>query len=161
MDVSFSPTQIFAGNSVQGGYDRIAGIVSARTDTSLTVPSASLITNAGVTDYVSDAATITLGAGTAVTVPGQTTLASNTEQQISVGSWLDAFGTVTGNGGGNATPFATLSSDEMDVPISGPAAGSRHQITIGAEAIDVSGLTSDLLIEPSTGSSQVFAIAHA
>ncbi len=63
--------------------------------------------------------------------------------------------------GGNATPLATLSSDEMDIPSSGTAAGSRHQITIGAEAIDVSGLTSDLLIETSTASTQVIAIAHA
>jgi hypothetical protein len=272
-DVSFSPTQVFAGTSVQGGFDRISGIVTARTDTTLTVPTASLITSAGVQYFVSGVATITLGAGTAVTVPGQSGLASNTEQQISVGSWIDAFGTVTGNGGGNvamdvtagrvrigntvtagtftsagtdvltigldtlsgrliapfvfnylpanfqvttnaldtsglvanepvqftgtmapfgtttsdftatslsdpttisaelvldfgsggsATPFATLASDQMDIPISGIAAGGRHQIWVGAPPpVDVSTLPSDLLIEPSTASTQVFAIAHA
>jgi hypothetical protein len=276
-DVSFSPTQIFAGTSVQGGFDRISGVVSARTDTTLTVPTASLITNAGVQYFATGVATITLGAGTAVTVPGQTGLASNTEQQISVGSWIDAFGTVTGNGGGNvamdvtagrvrlentvasglftsagtgtvaidltapgatlggravtpfvfvnslpasfqvttntldtsglvaagpveftglvasfgaappdftaislsdpttisaelvldwgsggnATPFAQLSSDEMDIPIAGTGAGPRHQIAVGAQTVDVSGLPADLLIEPSTASTQVYAIAHA
>jgi hypothetical protein len=277
-DVSFSPTQVFAGTSVQGGFDRIAGIVAARTDTSLTVPTATLITSAGVEYYVSGAATITLGAGTAVTVPGQTGLASNTEQMISVGSWIDAYGTVTGNGGGNvamdvtagrvrlennvasgtftsagtdsagtaqvtiqlatlsgrlitpflfvntqpasfqvstsaldtsgliasgpaeftglvspfgetspdftaisvadpttisaelvldfgsggsATPFATLSSDEMDIPLAGTGAGSRHQIFIGAFTVQVPAQPGDLLIEPSTAATQVYAIAHA
>ncbi len=256
-DVTFSPTLVFAGSSVQGGFDRISGIVTARTDTTLTVPTASLITSAGLQYFVS----------------GQTGISSNTEQQISVGSWIDAFGAVTRNGGGNvamdvtagrvrigntvaagtftsagtsvvtigldtlsgrliapfvfnylpanfqlttnaldssglvanepvqftgtmapygtttadfaatslsdpttisaelvldfgsagsATPFATLASDQLDIAISGIAAGGRHQIWVGAPPpVEVSTLTSDLLIEPSTASTQVFAIAHA
>ena len=49
--------------------------------------------------------------------------------------------------GGNATPFATPSSDVMDIPLSGTGAGKRRQIVVGAEVVDVSGLPSDLLIE--------------
>ena len=281
-DVSFSPTQIFAGSSVQGVGDRISGIVTARSANTLTVPTATLISSAGAESFVSGVATITLGASTAVTVPSQGALASNTTQQISVGSRIDAFGTVSANGGGNvaldastgrvrlentvasglvtsvalgsvnvdltastatvptatlggravapftfvnsnpaqyqvttggldisgltagvpakltglvtsygaappdfnasaladpttidaelvldwgsagsATPFAALSSSEIDLAVGGAGAGLRHQIAVGAQIVDVSTLPTDLLIVPSAASTQVFAIVHA
>jgi Domain of unknown function (DUF4382) len=276
-DVSFTPTQIFAGSSVQGASDRISGIVAARSANTLTVPTATLISSAGAESFVSGVATITLGASTAVTVPDQSGLGSDTSQQVSVGSRIDAFGTVTANGGGNvaldasaghvrlgntvasglvtsaatglvnvdltglgatlggrsvlpfvfvnsvpalyqvntggldisnlaagvpaeltglvasygatspdftataladpttinaelvldwgsagrASPFAALSSSEIDLAVAGAGAGIRHQIAVGAQLVDVSKLPTDVLIVPSTSSTQVFAIAHA
>ncbi|MFI4890456.1 MAG: hypothetical protein ACHQIL_07985 [Steroidobacterales bacterium] len=100
--VSFTPTQVWGAGSVQGGgLDRISGIVTARNGNTLTVPGATWITSAGGVSFVSGVVTITLGAGTAVTVPGQDSVQSNSTQQISVGSSIDAFGTATASGGGN------------------------------------------------------------
>ena len=276
-DVLFTPTQIFAGSSVQGIGDRISGIVTARSANTLTVPTATLISSAGAESFVSGVATITLGASTAVTVPDQGTFGSNTSQQISVGSRIDAFGTVTASGGGNvaldasagrvrlentvasglvtavvagqvnidltslgatlggravapfqfvnsnpasyqvvtsaldisnlaagvpvqltglttsygaappdftataladpttinaelvldwgsagsSTPFASLTSSEIDLAVTGTGAGLRHQIAVGAQIVYVSAPLTDVLIVPSASSTQVFAIVHA
>ncbi len=102
--VSFTPTQIWAGSSVQGGgLDRISGVVTARNGTSLTVPSATWTTSAGVTSYLSGAATIVGGAGTAVLLPAQAGLQNNSAAQVSVGSVIDAFGTATEGTSGNVS----------------------------------------------------------
>jgi hypothetical protein len=101
-NVSFTPTQIWAGSSVQGGgFDRISGVVTARNGNTLTVPGATWTTNAGVTSYLSGAATITGGAGTAILLPAQAGLQNNSGTQVSVGSVIDAFGTATEGTSGN------------------------------------------------------------
>jgi hypothetical protein len=106
--VSFTPTQVWAGSSVQGGgLDRISGVVTARSGNSLTVPAATWITSAGGESFVSGAATITLGDATAVTLPGQDGAQSNTLAQISVGSWIDAFGSASSLGTGSVALDAT------------------------------------------------------
>jgi hypothetical protein len=94
--VSFTPTQILAGSSVQGGgYDRISGVVTARNGNALTVPSATWTTSAGVTSYVHGTTTITGGPGTAIILPAQAAVQANSGEQVSVGSVIDAFGTAT------------------------------------------------------------------
>jgi hypothetical protein len=62
---------------------------------------------------------------------------------------------------GSSTPFAALSSSDLDLPIASAGAGQRHQIAVGAQIVDVSTLPTDLQIVPSAASTQVFAIAHA
>jgi hypothetical protein len=64
-------------------------------------------------------------------------------------------------GAGTATPFTTYSSSAIDVDPSNASIGTRHAIQIGAESINIVGIASDPLIEPSSsGSNLVFAIGH-
>jgi trimeric autotransporter adhesin len=64
-------------------------------------------------------------------------------------------------GTGTAAPFVTYSSTEIDVNASNSAIGTRHVIQVGAESINIVGMASDPLIEPSSTSSYLlFAIAH-
>jgi hypothetical protein len=103
-NVSFTPTQIWAGSSVQGGgFDRISGVVTARSGNTVTVPGATWTTNAGVTSYVSGTASITGGTGTAILLLAQAGVQSNSVAQVSVGSVIDAFGTATEGSSGNVT----------------------------------------------------------
>lgn len=271
-DITFAPTQIYAGSSVQGGADRITGIVTARSGNTLTVPTATLISAAGVESFVSGVATITLGTATTVTLAGQAAAGGNSTAQISIGSTIDAFGTASVSGGGNvalnasaglvrlenttaagavttpgtgslyanlynldgrnagtfdfvlanpgqylvdtgaldltnavqnasviltgltadfgstspdftasalldpttinaelvldfgaagsAVPFAAISSSELDMLISVAGAGSRHQVAVGGQVLDVTQMTAGLIVVPSSTSTLVYAIAH-
>ncbi len=101
-NVSFTPTQILAGSSVQGGgFDRISGVVTARNGSTLTVPSATWTNSAGLTTYVSGTTLITGGAGTTIILPAQAGVQANSVEQVSVGSVIDAFGTATEGSSGN------------------------------------------------------------
>ncbi len=115
-DVSFAATEVLAGSSVQGsGSDLITGVVTAVNGTTLTIPSATLITNAGSETYVSGTTTVTLSNATAVTLPAQSTSAvTNTIAQISVGSLVNVFGTATVAGNGNVTMDATAGRVRLD-----------------------------------------------
>jgi hypothetical protein len=105
-NLSFTPTQVLAGTSVQGGgLDVVAGVVTARSGNVVTVPTATWISNGGVPTFLSGTATITLGTNTVVLTP---TIQSsgvlgnaNTEAQVSVGSTITAYGTTTSAAGGN------------------------------------------------------------
>jgi hypothetical protein len=102
--VSFSAAQVLAGSSVQGsGFDRVSGIVSARSGNTLTMEDATLLANDGTNSFISGTATIDISADTAINVFGQGSPQSNATQQISVGSLIDAFGTATTPSSGNAT----------------------------------------------------------
>jgi len=64
-------------------------------------------------------------------------------------------------GAGTAAPFTTYDSSAIDLDVRNSSIAGRHQIQIGAQTIDVVGLTSDPLIVPnSTASNTVFAIGH-
>jgi hypothetical protein len=108
-NVSFTPTEVFAGSSVQGGgFDVISGVVTSTTGTVITIPGATWITNAGIPTYVSGTTTITLGSNTAVTTqqdPGGSSV--YTLDQVSVGSTVTVFGTAASASGGNLTVDAT------------------------------------------------------
>jgi hypothetical protein len=65
-------------------------------------------------------------------------------------------------GAGTAAPFTTYDSTAIDLDVHNSAIGVRHQIQVGAQTIDVLGLSSDPLIVPNpTSSNTVFAIGHA
>jgi hypothetical protein len=94
---TFAATQVLAGSSVQGsGFDRLSGIVSARSGDTLTVEDGTLIANDGTNSLFQGTSVVELGTATAVTLPGQgSAVVGNGIQQISVGSRIDAFGLST------------------------------------------------------------------
>lgn len=102
---TFAATQVLAGSSVQGsGFDRLSGIVSARSGDTLTVDDGTLIANDGTNSLIQATSLVELGAGTAVTLPGQGSAVSGSDiRQISVGSRIDAFGLSTAAAGGAVT----------------------------------------------------------
>jgi hypothetical protein len=65
-------------------------------------------------------------------------------------------------GSGTASPFTTYDSASIDLNARNSSIGKRHQITVGAQTIDVVGLSSDPLIVPNpTASNTVYSIAHS
>jgi hypothetical protein len=65
-------------------------------------------------------------------------------------------------GAGTASPFATYDGTAIDVDTHNTGIGARHQIQIGAQTIDIVGLSSDPLIVPnSTSSNTVYSIGHS
>ncbi len=51
-------------------------------------------------------------------------------------------------GAGTAAPFTTYNSSAIDVDIRNPRIGARHLIQVGAQTINVLGLSSDRLDRP-------------
>ncbi len=101
---SFSATQVLAGSSVQGsGFDRISGIVSARSGNSLAVEDGTLISNDGTNTFIPGTATINISPSTQVTQFGAASVEADGTQQISVGSLIYAFGTASTSSAGNVT----------------------------------------------------------
>jgi hypothetical protein len=65
-------------------------------------------------------------------------------------------------GTGTPSPFTTYNSTAIDLDVRNSSIGVRHEIQIGAQLINIVGLTSDPLISPNpTASASVFAIGHA
>jgi hypothetical protein len=103
-NVSFTASQVLAGSSAQGsGLDQVSGIVSARSGNVLTVEDGTLLSNDGTNSFISGTTTVDIGASTAVSTFGQGSPQSNATPQISVGSLINAFGTATTTGSGDAT----------------------------------------------------------
>jgi hypothetical protein len=266
---------VLAGTSAQSSsFDRVTGVVTARSGDTVTVDDGTLISADGTNTFLTGTATIVVGSSTVVTLIGQGTSETNTIAQISVGSKIDAFGVAgtvsSGNveldasagevrlntttagglvtavgsgdltvnlsylggraiapfeftdsgaaaasyvvstgslsltnatvgepvvlsgltssfgastpnftasalldyttipaelvvdyGAGTAAPFVTYNSTEIDVNASNSAIATRHVIQVGAESINIVGMASDPLIEPSSTSSYLlFAIGH-
>jgi hypothetical protein len=64
-------------------------------------------------------------------------------------------------GTGTAAPFASYDTSAIAVNISNASIGTRHEILLGAEAINIVGLSSNPLITPDSASSTLlFAIGH-
>jgi hypothetical protein len=64
-------------------------------------------------------------------------------------------------GSGTAAPFTTYNSSGIDLTRTDASIGTRHLIQVGAESINIVGMSSDPLIVPSTTvSTQVFSIGH-
>jgi len=113
--VSFSASEVLAGSSVQGsGFDRISGVVSARSGNTLSLEDATLVSSAGVNTFIPGTTVITIGANTLITVFGQGTADVENPLQISVGSSIDAFGTAATSGSGNATLDASAGHIRLD-----------------------------------------------
>ena len=65
-------------------------------------------------------------------------------------------------GTGTAAPFTTYDSTAIDVDARNSSIGVRHEIQVGAQTINIVGLSSDPLIEPdATSSDTVFTIGHS
>ena len=134
-DVQFLATQVLAGSSVQGlGFDLISGTVAARSGNTLTVEDATAVANDGTNTFIGGPTTITIGADTLVTLFGQGTADVNSPLQISVGSQIDAFGTLTATSASSATLDATAGHVRLD---NTDAAGLVTEVEDGAVQIDL------------------------
>ena len=64
--------------------------------------------------------------------------------------------------GGTAAPFTSSDASGITLDVHNTGIGLRHQIQIGSQIIDLTGLSSDPMIAPnSTGSPTLFSIGHA
>lgn len=63
--------------------------------------------------------------------------------------------------GGTAAPFTTLDSTAITLDVNNSSIGTRHQVQIGSQIVDIIGLSSGLTITPTTGSDMVFSIGHS
>ncbi len=103
-NLTFAATEVLAGSSVQGaGFDRVTGIVSARSGNTVTIEDGTLVGVDGTDEFLAGTATITVGPNTSVTEFGQGVSGINSTQQISVGSAIAAFGTAGLVNSGNLT----------------------------------------------------------
>jgi hypothetical protein len=65
-------------------------------------------------------------------------------------------------GGGTAAPFTSFDSSAITLDVHNNGIGPRHQIQIGSQIIDLTGLSADPMIAPNTTSSAtLFSIGHA
>jgi hypothetical protein len=63
--------------------------------------------------------------------------------------------------GGTATPFSSFDSSSIVLDPATSNFGSRHQIQIGSQVVNLVGLASDPSIAPATSPAVVFSIGHA
>ncbi len=64
--------------------------------------------------------------------------------------------------GGTAAPFTSFDSTAITFNVNNSSIGSRHQIQIGSQIVDILGSSSGLTIAPpTTGSAMVFSIGHS
>lgn len=131
--VSFAATQVLAGSSVEGsGFDRISGVVSARSGDTLTIEDGTLLSSGGAITFIPGGATITIGPNTAVTQFGAGSPQANGAPLISVGSSINAFGTAGTSSSGGVTLDASAGRVQL-----GPSTASgivTAQGTSGAAA---------------------------
>jgi hypothetical protein len=115
-DVAFAATQVLAGSSVQGsGFDRITGVVSARSGNTLTIEDATLIGNDATNTFIPGTTIVNIGPNTVITLFGQGTTDFFTPLQVSVGSVIDAYGTVSTGNSGLATLDASAGRIRLNV----------------------------------------------
>jgi hypothetical protein len=104
--------------------------------------------------------------GVPVIVTGQTSLFGAGAPNFTATTLLDPTTIqaelVVDWGTGTATPFVTYDSSAIDVDTRNSSIGVRHEIQVGAQTINIVGLSSDPLIEPDpTTSNSVFTIGHS
>jgi hypothetical protein len=63
--------------------------------------------------------------------------------------------------GGTAAPFSSFDTSSIVLDPATSSFGSRHQIQIGSQVINLVGLASDPSISPATSAAAVFSIGHA
>jgi len=64
-------------------------------------------------------------------------------------------------GAGTASPFTTYNSSAITLDAHNSSIGTRHEIQIGAQLINIPSLTTDPLISPNATSNTVFSIGHS
>jgi hypothetical protein len=113
-NLTFNATQVRAGTSAQSStFDRVSGVVSARSGNTLTIEDATLVAIDGTNTFLPGTATVTLSANTVVNLSGQGGTELNTVAQISVGAAIDAFGTASTPISGNVTLDASVGLVEL------------------------------------------------
>ncbi len=112
---TFTAERVNAGTSVPGaGFDVLWGNVIARQGDTLTVRGGTLIRRSGSVTFIRDDMTVLVGSGTAVTREGQRDDAL-TDDAISVGQGINAFGLVNEDAGGHITLDATGGRVRMQI----------------------------------------------
>ena len=104
--------------------------------------------------------------GVPVIVTGQTSLFGAAAPNFTATTLLDPTTIqaelVVDWGAGTAAPFVTYNSSTIDVDAHNSSIGVRHWIQVGAQIINIVGMSSDPLIAPDpTSSNTVFTIGHA
>jgi hypothetical protein len=143
--VAFSASQILAGSSVQSTrFDRISGIVSARSGNTLSVEDATLIASNAINTFIPGTTIVNLGANTLVTILGQTTTTFYSQLDITVGSQIVAFGIASSTGSGNIVLDASAGRVRLDptaaaglVTAQGTAGLSLDLSSLGGRSIPV------------------------
>jgi len=114
--VSFAASQVLVDSSVQGlDLDRVSGIVSARSGNTLAIEDATLIQTDGTNTFVPGTTIVNVGANTLVTFFGQGVAEVISPQQISVGSSIDALGTVGTTSAGGTLIDASAGHVRLDL----------------------------------------------
>jgi len=132
-DVTYTATEVLAGSSVLStSLSRLSGVVSARSGNSLTVEDATLIGIDGTNTFMSGTATVQVAPSTLVTVLGQGAAANNTIAQISVGSFIYAFGTATTPSSGNVALDASAGHVQL-----GTTGASGLVTVVGSGSLDL------------------------
>ena len=104
--------------------------------------------------------------GVPVIVTGQTSLFGAAAPNFTATTLLDPTTIqaelVVDWGAGTAAPFVTYNSSTIDVDAHNSSIGVRHWIQVGAQIINIVGMSSDPLIAPDpTSSNTVYTIGHA
>jgi hypothetical protein len=144
-NVSFSATQVIAGTGAQSAsFDRLSGVVSARSGNTLTIEDGTLIGADGSNTFLAGTAIVNVGPNTLMTTFGQGVAESNTIAQISVGSSIYAFGAATIPSSGNATLDASagevrlgLTSASGLVTAQGSGSLGLNLTSLGGRSIEV------------------------
>ena len=137
--VTFSATQILAGSSVQGsGFDRVSGVVLARSGDTLSVEDGTIITNDGTVSFIPGTTTVIMGANTLITALGANGTTINSLQQVSVGSVIDAFGVISSQASSSAVLDASAGRVRLDsVTASGVVAASNINTVDGLPGLNL------------------------
>jgi trimeric autotransporter adhesin len=144
-NVTFSATQVIAGTGAQSAnFDRVSGVVSARSGNTLTIEDGTLIAADGSNTFLAGTAIVNVGPNTLVTTFGQGVAESNTIAQMSVGSLIYAFGAATTPSSGNATLDASagevrlgLTSASGLVTAQGSGSLGLNLTSLGGRSIEV------------------------
>jgi len=114
--VSFAASQVLVDSSVQGlNLDRVSGVVSARSGNTLAIEDATLVQTDGTNTFVGGTTIVNVGPNTLVTFFGQGVAEVISPQQISVGSSIDALGTVGTTSAGGTLIDASAGHVRLDL----------------------------------------------
>jgi hypothetical protein len=114
--VTFTATQVQVDAAVAGLVgDLVSGIVSARSGNTLAIEDATLIQNGGTNTFVPGTTIVNVGPSTLITFFGQGVAESISAQEISVGSSINAFGTVSQTSTGGV--FLDASADRVRIDL--------------------------------------------
>jgi hypothetical protein len=147
--VTFTATQVLAGSSVQGGgLDCVSGVVAAISGNVLTIEDGTLVAAAGGNAFVGGTTSVIMGSNTLITVLGQAGSEFNTLQQVSVGSFVDAFGVASSQSSTNVILDATAGHVRLDpttasglVTVQGSGTLTLNLVQLGGRAVGIFNFT--------------------